>query len=125
MINLEIKGGDLVLHIGGAVSKAFALRGTLTVPLAHVKGARARPAEMNDFGYQLWGVGTGEWAHGYFYVPKRGMVFADHSQGDQVVAVDLDHERYSNLYIEVDGKSADQVVQMIEEAIKPAGAASR
>ena len=117
MVTLEFADNNLILHIHGLASKAFALRGTMTIPLTHIKGVRAKPTELNDFGLQIFGVGLGGLAHGYFYVPGRGIVFADHTHGGKVVAVDLEHDHYKHLYVEVEGKEAEEVVKIIQAAL--------
>jgi hypothetical protein len=79
MATIEITDRDLVVHIHGW-DKLLALRSTITVPLAHVKGATARPgdAEYDQMqGARLaGGYWPGSFAAGYFWV--TGGVAGEH-----------------------------------------------
>lgn len=71
MASIEIAGDNLVIHIHGW-DKLIALRSTLTIPLAHVKHAIARPgdARYDEMeGVRLaGGYWPGSFAAGYFWV---------------------------------------------------------
>jgi hypothetical protein len=71
MASIEISGDSLVIHIHGW-DKLLALRSTLTLPLAHVKNAVARPgdAKFDQMeGVRLaGGYWPGSFAAGYFWV---------------------------------------------------------
>src|SRR3954471_20863395 len=71
MASIEIKDDSLIIHIHGW-DKLLALRSTLTIPLAHVKGAVARPADAQYDKMKGLRVAGGYWpgsfAAGYFWV---------------------------------------------------------
>lgn len=71
MASIEISGDSLVIHIHGW-DKLLALRSTLTIPLAHVKHAVARPGDAHYDqmkGLRLaGGYWPGSFAAGYFWV---------------------------------------------------------
>jgi len=71
MASIEITGDNLVIHIHGW-DKLIALRSTLTIPLAHVRNAVARPgdARYDEMeGVRLaGGYWPGSFAAGYFWV---------------------------------------------------------
>ena len=71
MASIEIHGDSLVIHIHGW-DKLLALRSTLTIPLAHVRHAVARPgdARFDEMeGVRLaGGYWPGSFAAGYFWV---------------------------------------------------------
>ncbi|HZU83950.1 MAG TPA: hypothetical protein VE987_13575 [Polyangiaceae bacterium] len=46
MASIEITREELVVHIRGW-HKVLAMRGTLRIPVSHVRAARARPREAN------------------------------------------------------------------------------
>jgi hypothetical protein len=71
MATLEIRDTEIVVHIHGW-DKLLALRSTLTIPLAHVKGAAARPADAEYDAMEGARLAGGYWpkafAAGYFWV---------------------------------------------------------
>jgi hypothetical protein len=71
MATIEIKDRELVIHIHGW-DKLLALRSTLTLPLAHVKGATARPGDARydemEGARLAGGYWPGSFAAGYFWV---------------------------------------------------------
>jgi hypothetical protein len=79
MASIEITDRELVVHIHGW-DKLAALRSTLAIPLAEVKGASARPADARYDemeGIRLaGGYWPGAFAAGYFWV--TGGAGADH-----------------------------------------------
>ncbi len=71
MASIEISDKNLIVHIHGW-DKLLALRSTLTIPLEHVKGAVAHPADAHYDKMKGLRVAGGYWpgsfAAGYFWV---------------------------------------------------------
>jgi hypothetical protein len=112
LLRIRIHGWDILL----------ALRTSLTVPLAHVVGARARPPEA-DFDRAIceaWrGVGTyspGKLAAGSVML-RDGRSFYDVHHPERAIAIDLAGEPYRHLVVEVDGEQPEASVERIERAL--------
>jgi len=102
MTAISVSEGNLVLEVEGW-DKVWSLRSRLVIPLAHVHGITADPhiAEHWWKGIRLLGTHLpGVIAAGTFY-QHGDWIFWDVHHPEKVVAIDLDHERYSKLIIEV------------------------
>lgn len=120
--SVELRDDDLVVHIHGW-DRLRAMRGTVTVPLAHVVGARAQPPEAwfdNVIVNSTSGVGV--------YVPGKvavgsldladGRSFYDVRDPMKAIAIDLQHEDYSHLVVELDDETPDEAVRRIESVFE-------
>lgn len=71
MAKIELTSDELIIHVTGW-DVVLALRSTVRVPLAHVAGATARPADAHFDGMKGIRLGGGYWpgsfAAGYFWV---------------------------------------------------------
>ncbi len=121
MATIEIQGTDLVVRMTGIGEKLMALTSEIKVPLSHVKGARAKPAELFDdtFILRVFGASLIETHLGYFWKKGDGLVFIDihHLKEGNIVAVDLEHERMKHLYVEAEGELAADLAQRIIDAL--------
>jgi hypothetical protein len=122
MVNLELTPGALRVRILGW-DIVYALRRSVTVRLAHVVGARARPPEA-DFDHAIFeswrGVGTyqpGQLAAGSVML-RDGRSFYDVHDPERAIAIDLEGEPYRHLVVEVDGEQPEATVERIEGALK-------
>lgn len=127
MAAIKIEGAELVVQMEGFAEKMMALRSEIRVPLSHVKGARAKPAELLDdtFILRVFGASLTDTHLGYFWKKGEGLVFLDihHLREGNIVAIDLEHERMKHLYVEGEhGESAEAIAARIIAAI-PAPAA--
>jgi hypothetical protein len=102
MIDVSIDGDKFVFEVEGW-DKMWALRSRLEIPIAHVKGARIDGDATRGWwkgvkigGAQIPGVITA----GTFYTQGR-LVFYDAHKSEQTVVVDLDHENYDALILQV------------------------
>jgi hypothetical protein len=121
---VEMQGDRLVAHIRG-LDKVLALRSEVTIPLAHVKGASVSPPEVR----RQWGnllrahVPGTDLPHvvmaGSFLFLDGEHAFWDVHDPERTVVIELDHERFTKLVLEVDDPQATAV------AINVATAASR
>ena len=106
-IVFEIEGWD----------KLWCLRSRLEIPLGHVKGAHFDPhPAMGWFqGLKLGGTDIPNifWA-GTFY-QEGNLVFWDVRHPERTIVIDLEHERFAKLIIEVE--DPQKGVELINEAV--------
>jgi hypothetical protein len=106
MADIEITPTSLIVHIRG-VDKFFALKSLLEVPLEHIAGVDASPAEARDI-WHGWRVGTempGVITAGRFYHHGQ-WAFWDVHDPAKAVAIYLHDQHYSKLVIGVDDPAA-------------------
>ncbi len=115
MTEVEIVNGHLRVVVEG-FDKVLALRSTLEVPLTHVRGASQDPDALRErHGLRLGGTSLpGVIAAGTFFDGQWW--FLDVHHPEEAVKIDLDHEHYAALVVEV----ADPVatVRAINVAIR-------
>lgn len=116
MVDLSIAEGKLMLHVLGA-DKFWSLRSTLEIPLEHIAGVRADPEIARGWWHGFKLIGTDIpgvlWA-GTFYQHGE-CVFWDVHNPDNTIVIELNHERYGKLVVEVADPNTG--VQMIERAL--------
>ncbi|MGC8633611.1 MAG: hypothetical protein ACP5VP_02935 [Candidatus Limnocylindrales bacterium] len=115
MTEVEISNGRLRLVVEG-IDKVLTLRSTLEVPLSHVRGASQDPDALRErHGLRLAGASLpGVVAAGTFFDGEWW--FLDVHHPERAVKIDLDHEHYSALIVEVDDPQA--TIQAINAAIR-------
>ncbi len=115
MANVSIMGDILTVEMQG-LDKFWSLRSRLELPLANVRGATADPGIARGH-HGLRGGGThvpGLLTAGTFHQDGDRVFWGVHNAAN-VVVIELEHERYNRLVIEVDDPRA--VVAAIEQAI--------
>jgi hypothetical protein len=128
MATIEIKDKALLVTIEG-VDKILALRSSITVPLAHITGVAARP-DISKVMYmpveaQFRGVrypgsvvaGTLVMADG------SGYIFCDVHDEAKAIAIELHHDEFKRLIIEVSNHTPEEARDLILAAI-PGGETS-
>jgi hypothetical protein len=116
MVNVSINGDRISFEVE-SWDKLWALRSHLDIPLAHVQSVRVDADAARGWWHGLKLMGTnvpGFLAAGTFY-QRDGVVFFDVHDPDNTIVLELDHENYKRLVIEVE--SPLEVVAMIERAI--------
>ncbi|RKT54303.1 hypothetical protein [Saccharothrix australiensis] len=114
MAQVHIDGDNLVVVIEG-LNKLWALKSSLTIPLAHVRGATADPGIAKEPkgirapGAHLPGVITA----GTFHI-DGDRVFWDVRDPAKAVVIELADERYARLVLQVDDPRA--TVALVEGA---------
>jgi hypothetical protein len=107
MTTVEIQDDQLVARVHG-LDQVLALRSELSLPLAHVKGAAVSPPEVRrrwrnplrahvpgtDMPYVVMA--------GSFLFLDGEHAFWDVHDPDRTVVVELDHERFAKLVLEVE-----------------------
>ncbi len=107
MVRLSIEQDLLVIAVQG-MDKLWSLRSRLEIPLAHVQGVSPADTESRGFfdGVRLMGTYIpGLISAGTFY-QDGGLVFWDVHDSANAIGIDLEHERYKRLVVEVDDPAA-------------------
>jgi hypothetical protein len=111
MTRIEIQDDRLVARIQG-LDQVLALRSELSIPLAHVQGAAVSPPEVRKRWGNLFRAHVP--ATDVPYVVMAGSflfldgehAFWDVHDPDRTVAIELDHERFAKLVLEVEDPQA-------------------
>ncbi len=116
MVNITIGADTLILDVIGW-DKIWSLKGRIEVPLAHVKSARVDPNAARGWWHGLRMPGTqlpGVIIAGSYYKLGR-TAFYDVHDPDNTIVIDLDHEHYDQLVVEVE--NPDDEARRINEAV--------
>ena len=127
MATIEVKDNVLLVNVEG-FDKILALRSSITVPLSHITGVTARP-DISQIMYmrvesQFRGVRTpGHILAGtLFMADGTGNVFCDVRDEKKSVAIDLQHDEFKRLILEVSDRTPEQARDLILTAIgRPVG----
>ena len=116
MIDVSIQGDRVVFEVK-EMDQLWSLQSRLEIPIAHIKAAQVdtNPAMGLFQGFKI--VGTDipyVFKAGTFY-QDGGLVFWDISNPAHTIVVELDHERYQKLVIEVADPQA--AVTLINDAV--------
>jgi hypothetical protein len=117
--------GDMLTVVMHGLDKLWSMKSQLDIPLAHVRGATVDPTIVHESkgwrgpGSNVPGVITAGTFHQY-----GEHIFWDVHRAENAVVIELEHDSFARLVIEVDDPSA--TVQLIERAIAGrAGSADR
>jgi len=102
MVDVRIDGDRVVFEVEGW-DKMWALKSRLEIPLAHIKGAKSDDAAAKGWwhGVKLGGASLpGVITAGTFYKEGR-LVFFDVHKPENTIVVELDHENYDQLILQV------------------------
>jgi hypothetical protein len=108
MVTISVEGDRLHLEVE-AWDRLWAIRSHLDIPLAHVTSVRADPEAAKGWWHGLRLLGTqvpGILTAGTFY-EKGGVVFYDVRDPDKTIVIELSHERYQRLIVEVADPAAE------------------
>ena len=117
MVTVSIAGDRIHLDVEG-IDKMWAVRSHLEFPLSHIRSVRVDPEAARGWWHGLRLMGSnipGILPAGTFY-QQGGMVFYDVHDPDGTIVLELDHERYSRLIVEVD--APEKTRAMIERVLK-------
>jgi hypothetical protein len=118
MVTISIDGSTLVLEVEG-LDKLWSLRSRLEVPLVNVLAIRADPHATRGWFDGLKVAGSfipGVLTAGTFY-ERDGLVFWDVHEPANAVAIELAHERYRRLIVEVADPAA--TVRLVQPRLTP------
>lgn len=124
MATIELDSENVTVRLHGW-NPLLALRKTVTVPLRHVRGARARPKETD---FESWLVdgepGTGllfrgELAVGSIELTDGRSFFDVHdpSRPERVVAIDLVDGEFVHVVVDLDDETPEVVAKRINDAV--------
>jgi len=116
MVNITIHSDRVTFKVEG-LDQLWAFRSELDIPLAHITGVEANPAQVGTWwhGFKLIGTDVpGLFAAGTFYYHGE-LVFWDVRHPEQTIIVSLAHERYKKLIVEVE--EPESSAAMLREAI--------
>ncbi|MEO8140054.1 MAG: hypothetical protein ABI742_10425, partial [Gemmatimonadota bacterium] len=102
MVEISINGDRIHLEVIG-LDKLWALKSQLEFPIAHVQSVRHDPEPARGWFHGIKMPGTsipGVLTAGTFYQHGEAVFFDVHSP-DNTIVLELDHERYKRLVIEV------------------------
>ena len=117
MVTISIEGDRIRFDVQGW-DKLWALKSQLEIPIAHILAVRADPEPARGWWHGLKLPGSaipGVLTAGTFY-QHDGAVFFDVHDPEGTIVIDLDHEHYKRLVIEVEDPPA--AVAMINAALK-------
>jgi hypothetical protein len=116
MVTVSVEGDRVRFSVEGW-DKLWALKSELEIPVSHIRAARADPEPARGWWHGLRLPGTqipGVLTAGTFY-QSDGAVFYDVHDPERTVVIDLDHEHYKRLVIEVEKPA--HVVTLLQSAI--------
>lgn len=117
MVTISIESDRIHFDVQ-SLDKFWALRSHLDIPIAHVTSVRADPEPARGWwhGFKLFGANLpGVLTAGTFY-EHGGVVFYDVHDPDNTIVLELAHEQYERLIVEVEDPAA--AVKAINNAIK-------
>ena len=109
MVDISIANGRVHLEVEG-LDKLWALRSSLEFPVDHIRSARVDREAARGWwhGFRLPGTNLpGIITAGNFYMPGDGLVFFDVHDPERTVVLELHHEHYKRLVIEVADPASD------------------
>jgi len=117
MVEIAIEGETAVFEVRGK-DKLWSLRSRLELPLAHIKGAHAdsEPAMGWFQGIKLAGTEIPNFFRAGTFYQDGGLVFWDVRHPEKTIVVELIHEIYRKLVIEV--ADPDMAVALINAACR-------
>lgn len=116
MVNISIEGDRIKFDVEGW-DRLWALRSQLSIPLAHISEVAIDPDAARGWWHGLRLLGTqvpGLITAGTFY-QSGGIVFYDVHDPERTIVLELDHEAYERLIVEVEDPEA--AVARIKSAI--------
>jgi len=102
MVEITLDGDRVAFEIEGW-DKLWSLRSRLEIPLDHIKGAYTDPQPAMGWfqGLKLAGTDIPNMFRAGIFYQEGGFVFWDVHHPEQTIVVELDHERFQKLVIEV------------------------
>jgi hypothetical protein len=116
MIEIKIEIDKAIFEVEGW-DKLWSLRSRLEIPLSHIKGAHAdsHPAMGWFQGLKLAGTDLPNIFRAGAFYQDGGLVFWDVRHPEKTIVVELEHERFQKLVIEV--ADPERAVAQINNAL--------
>ena len=117
MVDLTSMATTIVFEVEGW-DKFWALRSRLEIPLSHIKGARVDDDAAKGWwhGVKVGGADLPGRHHGRRVLQEGRFVFYDTHKPEHTIVVDLEHETYDALILQV--RDPAGAVQLISDATK-------
>jgi hypothetical protein len=119
MVLISIEGDRVHFDVEG-LDKFWAFRSRLDIPLAHIRAVEIDPEAARGWWHGLRIMGSnipGVLTAGTFY-QDGGIVFYDVHDPDRTILLELEHETYKRLIVEVE--NPEETRKTIERALKTA-----
>ena len=102
MVEITIDGNNIIFEVEGW-DKVWSLRSKLTIPLAHIKGAYLDPEPAMGWfdGLKISGTAVPHIFRAGTFYQQGEWVFWDVHDPEKTIVIELEHERYKKLIIEV------------------------
>jgi len=116
MVDVSFDEGRVRFEVEGW-DKLWALKSQLEIPLAHIQSARVDPEAARGWWHGLRLPGTqipGLLTAGTFYT-SEGFVFYDVHDPENTIVLELEHEHYKRLVVEVENPTS--AVAVLQSAI--------
>ena len=116
MVEITIEGARARFNVLGW-DKLWAFTSQLDIPLEHIRSVRVDPEPARGWWHGLRMPGTqvpGVITAGTYY-QKDGVVFYDVHNPDRTIVLELEHDTYKRLVVEVE--HPEETVQMLNAAI--------
>jgi hypothetical protein len=117
MVEITIHGERIRFEVQGW-DKLWALKSQLEFPISHIRGAHADPEAARGWWHGIRLPGTqipGVLTAGTF-IQRDGIVFYDVHDPEGTIVIDLDHEHYKTLVVEVEDPQA--AIAIINAALR-------
>lgn len=116
MVEVTVEGDRVRFDVNGW-DKMWSLKSRLEIPLAHITSVRIDPEPARGWWHGFRMPGTqipGVLTAGTFY-QHDGAVFYDVHDPDHTIVIELDHEHYRRLVVEVADSTA--TVKLLDDAL--------
>jgi hypothetical protein len=116
MVDISIHGDRVRFEVEGW-DKLWALKSHLEIPLAHVRSVRVDPEPARGWwhGLKLAGSGIPGILTAGTFIQRDGVVFFDVHNPERTIVLELDHETYKRLVLNV--ASPEASVALLTEAL--------
>jgi hypothetical protein len=118
VVRISIEDGLVNFDVEG-IDKVWSFKSRLTIPLTHIRSVKIDTEAARGWWHGLRLLGTqlpGVLTAGTFY-ENGGIVFYDVHDPDKTIVLELDHERYQRLIVEVE--SPQSTLRALEKAYTP------
>jgi hypothetical protein len=107
MVSIEIADDKAVFEVVGW-DKLWSLRSRLEIPISHIKQAYVDPTPAMGWfdGVKIAGTALPHIFRAGIFYQEGGLVFWDVHHPEKTIVVELDHESFSKLIVEVDDPDA-------------------
>jgi hypothetical protein len=116
MVEITVDGDNVVFEVRGW-DKVWALRSQLTIPITHIKDVYADPEPAMGWfdGLKIAGAAVPNVFRAGTFYQHGEWVFWDVSEPEKTIVIELEHETYKKLIVEVEDPAGE--VKKIKAAV--------